>query len=223
MSVRNTQAAALFSAALISAPAAAATLHEGAGNFSNNWTTPTVLASGTKSVTGTGAPDGGRAADRFDVFQFSGLAPGATSVVFDFSLTGPLRPHRYAGGGGSIYYSFLPFSGAYYSNQEDGAISAAHDLFGGNFSATYDPWAIAGSNRGASSFSLDLGDDFAGDLFLALDFTYGAQISYDIQSPSWDTASSDALPSAVPLPASVLMLIAAISGVGFVARCRKSV
>ncbi len=89
MSAKTLGLAALFGAALMAAPVAASTLSEAdvAGGFSNSWTAPTVVAGGTTEVSGSGAADwmGG---DRFDIFHFSGMTPGATSVTFDFSLTG---------------------------------------------------------------------------------------------------------------------------------------
>jgi hypothetical protein len=194
MSVRKLYVAVLICAASITAPAAEATpiLQEAGGNFSNNWVSPTIVASGTTSVAGTGAPEwmGG---DRLDIFQFSDLVPGATSIVFDFSLTGPYSPGAYENGGGDIYYSYVPFSGAYYVDQGNGKILGSQSLRAGSFNVTYNPWEAANAaNRGTSSFTLNLANEFAGDLFLALDFTYG-RVSYNINSLSW-TRPITALP-----------------------------
>lgn len=217
MSVRKLYVAVLVCAASITAPAAESTpiLYEAGGNFSNNWVSPTVVASGTTGVTGTGAPEwmGG---DRLDIFQFSGLVPGATSIVFDFSLTGPYSPGAYENGGGAIFYSYVPFSGAYYVDQGDGKVSGSQDLLAGYFDVTYNPWNAANaSNRGTSSFTLNLAKEFAGDLFLALDFTYG-RVSYNINSPSWATSGNGTAPSSVavpvPLPATGWLLLAGLLG-----------
>jgi hypothetical protein len=169
-----------------------------------------------------GAPEwmGG---DRLDIFQFSGLVPGATSIVFDFSLTGPYSPGTYENGGGAIYYSYAPFSGAYYVAQGDGKVHGSQDLLAGYFDVTYNPWNAANaSNWGASSFTLNLAKEFAGDLFLALDFTYG-RVSYNINSPSWATSDNDTPPSSlavpVPLPATGWLLLAGF--VGLAANRRK--
>ncbi|PTR17634.1 MULTISPECIES: VPLPA-CTERM sorting domain-containing protein [unclassified Nitrosospira] len=223
MSVRKLYVAVLVCATSITAPAAEAIpiLHEAGGNFSNKWVSPTVVASGTTGVTGTGAPEwmGG---DRLDIFKFSGLVPGATSIVFDFSLTGPYSPGAYENGGGAIYYSYAPFSGSYYVDQGDGKVRGSQDLLAGYFDVTYNPWNAANaSNRGTSSFTLNLAKEFAGDLFLALDFTYG-RVSYNINSPSWATygdtdPSSLAVP--VPLPATGWLLLAGL--VGLAANRRK--
>lgn len=225
MSLQKLCVAALIGAALITAPAAASILHEGNGNFSNDWRAPSVVASGTTGVSGTGAPtwmDG----DRLDIFQFSGLAPGATSIVFDFSLTGPYNPGTYANGGGDIYYSYEPFTGDYTVDQGGGKVLGSQDLLAGKFDVTYNPWeAPNASNRGTSSFTLNLMEEFAGDLFLSLDFTYG-QVSYNIDSPAWATSGNDTDPNPgampVPLPATGWLLLAGFLGlVGLAATRRK--
>lgn len=224
MSVRKLYVAVLVCAALITAPTAesAPILQEAGGNFSNNWVSPTLVASGTTGVKGTGAPEwmGG---DRLDIFQFSGLLPGATSIVFDFSLTGPSNPSAYENGGGAIYYSYVPFSGNYYVDQGNGKVLGSQDLLAGYFDVTYNPWSAANaSNRGTSSFTLNLANEFAGTLFLALDFTYG-RVSYNINSPSWATSGTEpiSLPdsAAVPLPATNSLLLAGL--IGLAANRRK--
>lgn len=226
MSVRKLSLAALIGAASITSPAAAYTLDETGGNFSNDWVSPTVVASGTTGVSGSGAPTwtGG---DRLDIFQFSGLAQGTTSVAFDFSLTGPYNPNAYANGGGAIYYSYEPFSGAYYVEQADGTVLSSQDLLAGYFDVTYNPWeAPNASNRGTSSFTLNLMEDFAGELFLALDFTHG-QVSYNIDSPAWATSGNggddgdDTDPTVVPLPATGWLLLAGLLGIVGLAKSRR--
>lgn len=226
MSVQKLYIAVLVGAASITAPAAEATpiLQEASGNFSNNWVSPTIVAIGTSGVAGTGAPEwmGG---DRLDIFQFSGLVPGATSIFFDFSLIGPYSPGTYVNGGGAIYYSYVPFSGAYYVDQGNGKVLGSQDLLAGYFDVTYNPWEAANaSNRGTSSFTLNFAKEFAGDLFLALDFTYG-RVSYNINSLSWATSDNGTVPMeipvevAVPLPATSWLLLVGL--VGLAANRRK--
>lgn len=223
MSLKKLSVAAVIAAAALTAvPAAATVMQEGSGNFSDSWVSPTAVAGGAASVAGTGAPDwlGG---DRIDVFHFTGLAPGAASIVFDFALTGPYDPNAYVNGGGSIYVSYVPFSGAYYVDPGVGRVLGSQDLLAGNFDVTYNPWeAPNASNRGASSFTLDLGEDFAGDLFLALDFTYG-RVDYKINLPAGTVSGEDTGAAAVPLPAAGWLLVAGVAGLaGLAARRRKA-
>lgn len=220
MPIWNVFSAGFLGLALIAGSANASTLVEGAGNFSNSWVAPTDVATGTTDVSGSGAPSwvGG---DRVDVFLFSGLTPGKTSILFDFSLTGSYSDGRYQNGGGSIYYSYVPFTGDFYVEQANGNVLGSSDLLAGVFDVTYDPWTPNDSSRqGTSSFTLGLGDEFAGDLFLAMDFTYG-KVSYNINSLNWSASANDSSPSPVPLPASGLLLLAGFSGLGFIARRRK--
>lgn len=227
MSVRKLYIAALIGAASFTAPAAAVTMQEGDGNFSNDWLAPTVVASGTTGVSGTGAPEW-MSGDRLDIFQFSGLEPGATSVVFDFSLTEPYGRGSYRNGGGSIYYSYEPFTNNYTVDRADGTVLSGQDLLAGVFDVTFDPWDL--SKRGTSSFTLNLLEDFAGELFLALDFTYG-QVSYNVNSPAWANSTpgtgspgGGSAPSvAVPLTATGWLLLGGLAGiVGLTMKRRKS-
>lgn len=227
MSFRKSCLGGLFGVALLAGASTAATITEDSGNFSNDWTDPTLITTGTTGVAGTGGAEwsGG---DRFDVFHFSGLRPGATSFVFDFALTAPYAPNAYANGGGSIYYSFAPFTGSYYVDQGNGSVLGSQDLLGGVFDVTYNPWNLSNpASQGTSRFTLDLDDSFAGELFLALDFTYG-KVTYNITAPAWaavDLAEGgndlDNVPGQVPLPAGVWMLLAGLSGLGVIATRRK--
>lgn len=219
MSVRQCLGAVFFGVTLLAGQAFAATLVEGDGNFSDNWAMPTVVSGGTTTVSGSGAPQwmGG---DRIDVLHFSGLKPGATSVVFDFALTAPYRSDAYANGGGSIYYSFVPFTGSYYVDQGNGSVLGSHDLLAGVFDVVYNPWdATNPASQGTSSFTLGLGDDFAGELFLALDTTYG-RVSYTINAPLW-ASDLGATTNPVPLPAAGWMLLAGLTGLCLVGARRK--
>lgn len=207
MSIRKIIVATLFSTASVIAPVAvsAPILLEYGSNFSNDWTAPTVVDSGTSDVSGAGAPEwtGG---DRLDIFRFSGLVPGATSIAFNFMLTGPLNTGAYTNGGGAIYFSYQPFSGSYYVDKGDGTVLGSQQLLAGYFEVIYNPWETANAlNRGESGFVLNLSDDFTGELYLALDFTHGG-VSYNFNTPAWAALSLEgtttgAAASPVPLPA----------------------
>ena len=220
MTIRKSLIAGLVGSAFLAGSASAATLNENDENFSGNWAMPTVVAKGNTDVSGTGAPEW-QGGDRYDVFHFSGLS-GATSLVLDFTLLGNYRDGNYQNAGGSIYYSYVPFTGGYYAHKSDGTQLSGQDLLAGTFDATYDPWDRTNpTKQGTSRFELALGGDFAGDLFLALDFTYG-KIGYTVSSPGWDNAQIDTLPpSAVPLPAAGLLLFAGFSGLALVAARRR--
>jgi hypothetical protein len=222
MSARKLYAAVLFCAASFTAPAAlsGSIMSEAGGNFSSSWVAPTVVATGTTGISGSGAPAwmGGV---RHDVFQFAGLTPGASSITFDFSLTESSNPGSYANGGGSIYYSFVPFSGSYYVDQGAGKVLGSQDLLASNFDVTYDPWNP--SKRGTSSFVLNLTNAFAGDLFLALDFTYG-RVSYNINLPSWAASDNSTAPpvSSVPLPPTVWLMLTGLLGLAFARQSKRA-
>jgi len=217
MSISGFFGAALLGAALFASPAMAATLHEADGSFSSDWRAPTPIPEGTTGVAGSGAPDwmGG---DRFDIFHFSVMGLGATPIDFDFWLTDLDKSGGYRNGGGAIYYSFVPFSGRYYVDEGGGQVLGSENLLAGYFEVTFNPWQEASAtNRGASSFTLNLGEAFRGDLFLALDFTHG-RVSYSISASAWTSPSeSAATPAPVPLPAAGWLMLAALSALGFVA------
>lgn len=223
--------------AIHTSPAIAAPiLTETDASFSSSWTAPTAVGSGITGIAGSGS-SGKTSNERFDTFQFSGLTPGATSIVFNFSLAPGYNLGNYANGGGSIYYSYVPFTGAYYVDQGNGKVLGSHNLLASNFDVTHNPWQTeTNTNRGSSSYILNLGDDFTGNLYLALDFTYGNQVNYNISSPSWASGSTPVarqpdlaiiVPEAtMPLPATVWLFLAGLltlAGRKVVARSRSSV
>jgi hypothetical protein len=110
----------------------------------------------------------------------------------------------------------VPFSGAYYVDEGDSNVRDSQDLLAGYFDVTYNPWNAANaSNRGTSSFTLNLAEEFAGNLFLALEFTYG-RVSYNINSLSWATSGNGTDPSSgsvpVPVPATGWLVLAGLLG-----------
>jgi hypothetical protein len=138
------------------APAGAATIHEGdlaGGSFSGSWAAPTALGAGVTDVTGTGSQHA------FDFFTFT-LPKGAQTLTFDF---------------------WAP-QGIGYSYSAGGAIKVGTRAFdhpwdgkdAGNFQLGY--W-----DRD-DRVTITLGPDFAGLLNVGLYFTHGANISYRVSS-----------------------------------------
>jgi hypothetical protein len=154
---RSVFAAIATAAALaFTAPAGAATIHEGdlaGGSFSGSYGTPTALGAGVTEVTGTGSQHA------FDFFTFT-LPTGAQTLTFDF---------------------WAP-QGIGYSYSAGGAIRVGTSAFkhnwdgkdAGNFQLGY--W-----DRD-DRVTLSLGPDFAGILNVGLYFTHGANISYRVST-----------------------------------------
>jgi hypothetical protein len=68
------------------------------------------------------------------------------------------------------------------------------------------------------SIVLDLLDTFSGNLFVALNFTHGNNLAYTISAPS---NAGPATPTAVPLPAGLLLIGTAIGGLGLTGLRRR--
>jgi hypothetical protein len=147
---------ATAAALAISAPAQAATIHEGSlagGSFSGSWSAPTALGTGVTEATGTGSQHA------FDFFTFT-LPAGAQTLTFDFWAP-PGIGYSYSAGG-TIKTSTTPFKWGW-----DGATAGIFQL---NHGKTTD------------KVTLTLGPAFAGTLNVGLYFTHGANISYRVSS-----------------------------------------
>lgn len=191
MSCKSIIGAAVI-ALVASAPLSAATLDEASipgGDFANSWSSPTVVGSGFDVVTGKGR------SNNFDNIVFNALPAGAQTLTFDFSGPPGNRP-SYAGGG-SILYSVTPFRWGW-----DGALAGVVGLFGTN---------------ATDQVVLNLGPSFAGVLYVALNFTYGNNISYSISVPS----NLPPPPATVPLPASGAALAGAMVLAGLALRRKR--
>ncbi len=154
---RSIFAAIATAAALaFTAPAGAATIHEGdvaGGSFSGSWGAPTALGAGVTDVTGAGSQHA------FDFFTFT-LPAGAQTLTFDFWAPQGIG-YSYSAGG-TIKTSTTPFQWGW-----DGATA-------GTFQLGY--W------QPTDKVTLMLGPDFAGTLHVGLYFTHGSNISYRVSS-----------------------------------------
>ena len=217
MAVRTIFGVIFFAISVFADAAPAATLSEDGGNYSDIWAAPTVVASGTTTVTGGNA----LGADRTDVLQFSGLRPGASAITFDFAVAGNYRSGGYANGGGTLYYSFVPFTGGYYITPSSAATAAQERLYNSTFGVTYDPWDAANpASQGTSRFTLALGDSFAGSLFVALDTTYG-NVSYAISGLTYPSSAPPDSPSPMPLSAGGLFMLMGLTGLAVIGIRRR--
>lgn len=155
------QAAALGLALAVGATSAsAATVNEGSlsgGDFSSTYGSPTAIASGVGTITGTLVTG-----DR-DFLSFSGMTTGAQTVTLSVAATGagPLWL-------GSILYSTVPFT------------SDTSGTIGGTIVMYNIPPTLISMTQ---TLSFNLGATFGGTLFLALDQQMGGGISYALGIP----------------------------------------
>lgn len=196
--IRRLLGAMVASVALASG-ASALTINESAGDFSNNWLSPTQVGAGVTNISGTAARND------FEVFALSGLLPGAQTLTFDFSGVQSYVSGSFSAGG-SILYSYTPFQFAW---DRDGSR---------NYAVDYNSWTTGKGNKikfhetGSltSSVSLTLASSFTGTLYLALAPTYGRTLAYSITLPAAPVAPPP--PAPVPLPAAGALLATALVG-----------
>ena len=194
--------------------ASALTLSEtDAGEFSSDWSSPTVVGAGYSTVSGTGS------ANAYDIFHFTSLTSGAQDLTITFAAP-PGIDSSYSAGG-QVLWSL--------------------DAFRWGWDGIYvNPEVQVDASRTSQTLTLSLPDSFDGDLYLGLYFTYGASLAYQIVADvtGTDGSSGGSIPtaptspelpsgggsavSAVPLPPAMLMLGAGLAGLGFVARRRAA-
>ena len=153
------------------------------GAYSGSWASPTEVGAGFENVSGTGN------GNAYDNFVFSALPSGKQSLTFTFSAPENVDPWSYSAGG-EVLWSTQPFRWNW-----DGARA-------GQFQVS--------SYERTKSFTLDLADDFSGPLYLALNFTHGANLGYNVSAPS----NAGVSPAPIPLPAGVLLMGSAVVALG---------
>lgn len=188
-------------ALLAAGGASAATLAESSvGDYSGDFHNPTVIANGPTTITGTWS--GG---NDYDLLALTGLKSGAQTVKLSFSPITPIGDYDWGfSAGGSILYKTTPFEWSAWEGTQVGQVGIQH----WNRNNTFD-------------YTINLGNDFAGQLYLGLFGTYGA-LNYSIDAPGNAGQPSVAPPvSAVPLPAGVALLATALGGLGLAGLRRR--
>lgn len=186
---------AIALSALIAAPAAAATLSEAdlpGGAFGASFDRPTEIGSGYETITGVGSQN------RYDTLALTGLAAGAQRLDFFFAAPEG-HGHSYSAGG-EILYSETPFRYGWDGTRLGTRIQVDH-------------------RRPTQTLALDLADSFGGTLYLALNFTHGADLAYTISAPG--NAARAAAPAPVPLPPALLLIGAGFAALGAVTARRR--
>ena len=191
--VAGIRAAAVAAAFLTGAAATgAATLGEASmpgGAFGSAWNDLTTVGAGYDAISGTGNQN------QFDNFRID-LPSGHRTLTFAFAAPAGIGWSYSAGG--QILTSAQPVRWGW-----DGAYARSVQV---------------DYHKPSQSFSLDLGDFQGGALYLALNFTHGSNLAYNVGIPgsALPTAPVTPAPAPVPLPAGVLLLgtgLAAIGGI----------
>ena len=202
---RNTLAALAVGMAF-SGAATASTVHEAdmpGGMYSNKFAAPTVIANGVTTVRGTGN------ANQFDFLGFTNLPTAATNVTL--AISAPTGIDWSYSAGGQVLYSF--------------------DAFKWGWAGTTLTSFQLGKTNPTQFLNLSMAANTTGKLFLGFYFTHGRGMDYglninanaipgaqpQIVLPSQPVVSI----SAVPLPASLPLLGAALFGVGIFGARRK--
>lgn len=172
------------------------------GEYSSNFNSPTAIEAGIDTLMGIG----GVASD--DYFVFTGLKSGAQEIVLSFAA-----PKDYGdsySAGGAVLFANAPFRYEWDGKQVRGGIQVDQ-------------------RKPGQTMKLSLDDAFTGSLYLALNFTHGADLRYSVFAPSNGFAQgsipgqgASTSPSQVPLPPALLFLASSVVGLLVVGRKRKA-
>lgn len=185
-----------FATTLLAAGAvSAATLTEADfGEFSGDWKSPTVVAAGIDRIAGSW-----NVGNDYDILGFTSLKAGAQTVTLTFSPRTPIGDTDwwFSAGGELRYQTQAPKYSAW-EGAGFGTVNIQH-----------------GKRNDDFTYTLSLGDDFAGVLYLGLYGTYGS-LNYNIAVPG--NAAAEAQPAPVPLPAGAALLPAGLAALAFLRR-----
>jgi hypothetical protein len=149
-----------FALAVGASSASAATVNEGSlsgGDFSSTFGSPTAIASGVGTVTGT------LVNGDFDFLSFTGMQTGAQTVTLNLAATGAAL----------LWSGTLRYSETLFTSNTSGTI-------GGSMLMYNIPPILVSMTQ---TLTFNLGATFGGTLFLALDQALGSGMSYSLSIP----------------------------------------
>lgn len=187
---------AIAAAMLTAGTACAATLTEGAGSaeFSGDWKSPTMIGAGIDRISGSW-----NVQNDYDILGFTALKAGAQTITLSFSPQTPIGDTDWSfSAGGSLYYQTAAPRYSAWEGKQFGTVNMQH-------------W----NRKDDFTYSLQLGEDFGGILYLSLYGTHGS-LNYNIDVPG--NAVPDPQPAPVPLPAGAALLPAGLAALAFLRR-----